>query len=131
MSQSPTTIVAVVLVAVVILILSLRCINILREYERGVVFRLGRAMKREKGPGFVFIFWPIDKLVKVSLRVVTWDVPTQDVITLGSENHQARFSQAKALDEVIEPGVAAACVYWCPGAELMDDRLQQKTQRLR
>jgi regulator of protease activity HflC (stomatin/prohibitin superfamily) len=58
-----------------------RCINILRQYERGVVFRLGRAMKDERGPGLVFIFWPIDKIVKVSLRVVTWDVPTQDVIT--------------------------------------------------
>ena len=81
MSQSLTTIGAVVLGAIVILILLLRCINILRQYERGVVFRLGRAMKHEKGPGFVFIFWPIDKLVKVSLRVVTWDVPTQDVIT--------------------------------------------------
>jgi regulator of protease activity HflC (stomatin/prohibitin superfamily) len=81
MSQSLTTIGAVVLGAVVILILLLRCINILRQYERGVVFRLGRAMKHEKGPGFVFIFWPIDKLVKVSLRIVTWDVPTQDVIT--------------------------------------------------
>ena len=81
MSQSLTTIAAVVLGAIVILILLSRCINILRQYERGVVFRLGRAMKTEKGPGFVFIFWPIDKLVKVSLRVVTWDVPTQDVIT--------------------------------------------------
>jgi regulator of protease activity HflC (stomatin/prohibitin superfamily) len=81
MSQSLTTIGAVVLGAIIILILLLRCINILRQYERGVVFRLGRAMKHEKGPGFVFIFWPIDKLVKVSLRVVTWDVPTQDVIT--------------------------------------------------
>src|SRR5262245_56714012 len=80
-NMSLTTIAVVVLGAIVILILLLRCINILREYERGVVFRLGRAMKREKGPGFVFIFWPIDKLVKVSLRVVTWDVPTQDVIT--------------------------------------------------
>jgi regulator of protease activity HflC (stomatin/prohibitin superfamily) len=80
-SQSLTTITAVVFGAVVVLVLLTRCINILRQYERGVVFRLGRAMKHEKGPGFVFIFWPIDKLVKVSLRIVTWDVPTQDVIT--------------------------------------------------
>ena len=80
-SQSLTTLAAVVLAAFVILILLKRCINILRQYERGIVFRLGKAMKHEKGPGFVFIFWPIDKLVKVSLRVVTWDVPTQDVIT--------------------------------------------------
>jgi regulator of protease activity HflC (stomatin/prohibitin superfamily) len=77
----PTMIVLIVVVAFVILLLLLRCINILREYERGVVFRLGHAMKEAKGPGFVFIFWPIDKLVKVSLRVVTWDVPPQDIIT--------------------------------------------------
>ncbi len=81
MLQPLTTTILVVLGAIVVLVLALRCINILREYERGVVFRLGRVIKQEKGPGFVFIFWPIDKLVKVSLRVVTWDVPTQDVIT--------------------------------------------------
>jgi regulator of protease activity HflC (stomatin/prohibitin superfamily) len=79
--QSLTTITAAVLGAIVVLILLSRCINILRQYERGVVFRLGRVMKSERGPGLVFIFWPVDKLVKVSLRVVTWDVPPQDVIT--------------------------------------------------
>ena len=57
------------------------CLNILPEYERAVVFRLGRVLKREKGPGLVLIFWPIDKIVKVSLRVVTWDIPPQDIIT--------------------------------------------------
>jgi len=81
LSLSPTTIVAWTFAAVVVLILLTRCINILRQYERGVVFRLGRAMTGERGPGLVFIFWPIDKLVKVSLRIVTWDVPPQDVIT--------------------------------------------------
>jgi regulator of protease activity HflC (stomatin/prohibitin superfamily) len=80
-SQSLMTITAVVLGAIVVLIVLTRCINILRQYERGVVFRLGKAMAHEKGPGFVFIFWPIDKLVRISLRVVTWDVPPQDVIT--------------------------------------------------
>ena len=64
-SQSFTTIAAVVLGVIVVLILLWRCINILRQYERGVVFRLGRAMRRERGPGFVFIFWPIDRLVRV------------------------------------------------------------------
>jgi len=59
----------------------LRCLNILREYERAVVFRLGRVLKKAKGPGVVLILWPIDKITKVSLRVVTWEVPPQDVIT--------------------------------------------------
>jgi regulator of protease activity HflC (stomatin/prohibitin superfamily) len=57
------------------------CVKILREYERGVVFRLGRLLKRPMGPGLVFIIWPIDKLVRISLRVVAQDVPPQDVIT--------------------------------------------------
>ena len=66
---------------VIVLIWLFNCLNILREYERAVVFRLGRVLKREKGPGLVLIFWPIDKIVTVSLRVVTWDVPAQDIIT--------------------------------------------------
>ena len=69
-------------VAIVVLLTWLvNCLNVLKEYERGVVFRLGRVLKQEKGPGLVLIFWPIDRLVTVSLRVVTWDVPPQDVIT--------------------------------------------------
>ena len=80
-SQSLPTLATLIVGAVVILFLLSRCINILRQYERGVVFRLGRALKDERGPGFVFIFWPIDTIVKVSRRVGTWDVPTQDVIT--------------------------------------------------
>jgi len=56
-------------------------INILNEYERGVIFRLGRVLGQAKGPGFVFVFWPIDRIVKMSLRTVVHDVPPQDVIT--------------------------------------------------
>lgn len=58
-----------------------RWINILNEYERAVIFRLGRIVARPKGPGLVLIFWPIDRMVKVSLRTVVHDVPSQDVIT--------------------------------------------------
>jgi len=56
-------------------------INILNEYERGVIFRLGRVLSEAKGPGFVFVFWPIDRMVKISLRTVVHDIPPQDVIT--------------------------------------------------
>ncbi len=56
-------------------------INILNEYERGVIFRLGRVLPEAKGPGFVFVFWPIDRMVKMSLRTVVHDIPPQDVIT--------------------------------------------------
>ena len=56
-------------------------VNILREYERGVVFRLGRLLPIAKGPGLIFVFFPIDRLIRVGLRTITMDVPTQDVIT--------------------------------------------------
>jgi len=57
------------------------CIKILNEYERGVIFRLGRLLPTPLGPGLRFIFWPIDRMVRVSLRTITQDVPPQDVIT--------------------------------------------------
>ncbi len=64
-----------------VLIWLFNSLNVLREYERGVVFRLGRLLPEPKGPGLIFVFWPIDKIVRVSLRTITMDVPTQDVIT--------------------------------------------------
>ncbi len=69
-------------VAVVVAVfLVLKWINILPEYERGVIFRLGRVLKEPKGPGFVFVFWPVDRMVKATLRTVVHDIPPQDVIT--------------------------------------------------
>ncbi len=56
-------------------------LNVLREYERGVIFRIGRLLESAKGPGLVWVLWPIDRIVRVSLRTITMDVPTQDVIT--------------------------------------------------
>jgi regulator of protease activity HflC (stomatin/prohibitin superfamily) len=56
-------------------------IRILNEYERGVIFRLGRVMGRAKGPGLIILIPVVDKLVKISLRLVAMDVPPQDVIT--------------------------------------------------
>lgn len=59
----------------------LSCVRIILEYERGVVFRLGRVLPKLKGPGITMIFWPIDYLRRVSLRTFVNDVPAQDVIT--------------------------------------------------
>ena len=56
-------------------------VKILNEYERGVVFRLGRLRSEPVGPGLVIVAWPIDRMVRVSQRVVVHDVPPQDVIT--------------------------------------------------
>jgi len=65
----------------IIVIYILNSIKILREYERGVIFRLGRVLPRPKGPGIILVFSPIDRIVKISLRLITMDVPPQDVIT--------------------------------------------------
>ncbi len=65
----------------ILLVWATSCLNVLREYERAVVFRLGRLQTPDKGPGLIFIFWPIDKLVRISLRTIAWDVPPQDTIT--------------------------------------------------
>jgi regulator of protease activity HflC (stomatin/prohibitin superfamily) len=70
--------------AVVLLLLLLYVISalkILAEYERGVIFRLGKLLPRPKGPGLVLVFAPIDRMVRVSLRTIVLDVPPQDIIT--------------------------------------------------
>jgi regulator of protease activity HflC (stomatin/prohibitin superfamily) len=71
---------ALVAIAVVVLYL-ISSVKILAEYERGVVFRLGKLLPQPKGPGVILVFAPIDRLIKVSLRTVVFDVPPQDVIT--------------------------------------------------
>lgn len=70
---------SVIVVFVVAILFS--AIKVLNEYERGVVFRLGRLISMPKGPGLIIIIPGIDRLVRVSLRLVTMDVPPQDVIT--------------------------------------------------
>jgi regulator of protease activity HflC (stomatin/prohibitin superfamily) len=70
----------VIVIGIVVLYL-LNAIKILREYERGVIFRLGRVLSKPKGPGLIFVFPPIDRMVRVSLRIVVMDIPPQDVIT--------------------------------------------------
>ncbi|HVR28233.1 MAG TPA: slipin family protein [Thermoanaerobaculia bacterium] len=69
------------IVVVLVLFILFRWINVLNEYERAVVFRLGRMLSQPKGPGIVFILWPIDRMVRISLRTIVLDVPPQDVIT--------------------------------------------------
>jgi regulator of protease activity HflC (stomatin/prohibitin superfamily) len=70
-----------VLILIVAVIFVFNWIKILNEYERGVVFRLGKVLPGAKGPGVVLVFSPIDRMVRVSLRLVAMDVPPQDVIT--------------------------------------------------
>ena len=69
------------IVAFIVVLYMISSIKILAEYERGVIFRLGKLLKQPKGPGVILVFAPIDRIVRVSLRTVVLDVPPQDVIT--------------------------------------------------
>ncbi len=69
------------LIVILVLFVLAQWINVLREYERAVIFRLGRLSPQPKGPGLVLIFWPVERMVKVSLRTMVLDVPPQDIIT--------------------------------------------------
>ncbi len=73
----PPTLIAIVVVAFYLL----SSIKILNEYERAVIFRLGKLLPAPKGPGIVFVFAPIDRMARVSLRTIVMDVPPQDIIT--------------------------------------------------
>ena len=73
---SPTFVIGVFLVLYLI-----SSVQILAEYERGVIFRLGKLLPQPKGPGVVLVFRPIDRIVRISLRTVVLDVPPQDIIT--------------------------------------------------
>ena len=67
--------------AAIIILYILNSIKILREYERAVIFRLGRALPQPKGPGIILVFRPLDQIVRISLRQEVLEVPPQDVIT--------------------------------------------------
>src|SRR5215470_17230324 len=73
----PVTLIFILIVAIWLL----NSIKVLREYERGVIFRLGRSLAEPKGPGLIFVFAPFDRIVRVSLRIDTLEVPGQDVVT--------------------------------------------------
>jgi regulator of protease activity HflC (stomatin/prohibitin superfamily) len=71
----------VLLFVLIVVLYLLSSIKILAEYERGVIFRLGKLLPAPKGPGVILVFAPIDRMVRVSLRTIVMDVPPQDVIT--------------------------------------------------
>ncbi len=76
------------------------CLRVVNEYERAVVFRLGKVLPQPKGPGLIFIFRPIDKVVVISLRTVVLDVPSQDIIT--RDNVTLKVS-AVVYSKVVDP----------------------------
>src|SRR5204863_4728387 len=87
----------------IVVLYLLSSIKILTEYERGVIFRLGRVLPQAKGPGVILVFKPIDRMVRVSLRIDTLEVPAQDVIT--RDNVTAKVN-AVIFFRVIEPRLA-------------------------
>src|SRR6266700_3464289 len=97
----------VMLVLVIVVIYLISSIKILAEYERGVIFRLGKLLVRPKGPGVILVFAPIDRMVRVSLRTVVLDVPPQDVIT--RDNVSVKVS-AVVYFRVMEPNKAIVVV---------------------
>jgi regulator of protease activity HflC (stomatin/prohibitin superfamily) len=92
-----------VIVGAIIVIYVLSSIKILREYERAVIFRLGRVLPQAKGPGIALVFAPVDRMVRISLRVDTLEVPPQDVIT--RDNVTVKVN-AVIYFRVIEPRLA-------------------------
>jgi regulator of protease activity HflC (stomatin/prohibitin superfamily) len=88
-------------------ILLFKWINVLNEYERAVTFWLGRLGKRPKGPGLVLIFWPFERMVRISLRTVVHDVPPQDIIT--RDNVSVKVN-AVVYFRVVEPDKAVVQV---------------------
>src|SRR5215475_9662249 len=99
MDLSPVLLFGIVL----LLIWLFNSLNVLREYERGVIFRFGRLLPQPKGPGLILVFAPIDRIVRVSLRVDTLEVPSQDVIT--RDNVTVKVN-AVLYFRVIEPRLA-------------------------
>jgi len=91
--------IAIIVIAVVIFLLILKAVNILKEYERGVVFNLGRFWK-VKGPGLIIVVPILQQMVRVQLRTVVMDVPTQDVIS--KDNVSVRVN-AVIYFRVIDP----------------------------
>src|ERR1700738_2822695 len=103
MSVEALPIPILVIFAILVLYL-LNSIKILRDYERAVIFRLGRALVPAKGPGIIFVFRPIDEMGRISLRQEVLEVPPQDVIT--RDNVTIKVNAVVTL-YVIEPNLAA------------------------
>lgn len=90
----------VLVILVVLVIWMLNCLKILSEWERGVILRLGRMRPVPQGPGLIWIWWPIDRIMRISLRLITLDVPPQDAIT--RDNVSVRVN-AVAYFRVMDP----------------------------
>jgi regulator of protease activity HflC (stomatin/prohibitin superfamily) len=94
---------AVVVVAVIVVLFMFAAIKVAREYERGIVFRLGRLLPEPKGPGLFLLIPIVDRMVRVDLRTITLNIPPQEVIT--KDNVPAKVN-AVAYFRIVEPKAA-------------------------
>ena len=99
--------IVMLIIGAIVLLYLLNSIKILREYERAVIFRLGRALPEPKGPGLILIFRPLDQMVRISLRQEVMEVPPQDVIT--RDNVTIKVNAVVTL-RVINPTLAVVQV---------------------
>ena len=98
-----TALIVVAAVAVLVILFLTAAIKVAREYERGVIFRLGRLLPEPKGPGVFLLIPIIDRMVKVDLRTITLNVPPQEVIT--KDNVPVRVN-AVAYFRIVDPKAA-------------------------
>jgi regulator of protease activity HflC (stomatin/prohibitin superfamily) len=96
-------IIVVVILAILVVIILIAAVKVAREYERGIVFRLGRLLPEPKGPGLFFLIPIVDRMVKVDLRTITLMIPPQEVIT--KDNVPVRVN-AVAYFRIVEPKAA-------------------------
>jgi regulator of protease activity HflC (stomatin/prohibitin superfamily) len=128
----------VIAVVVILFFWVSACLNVLREYERAVTFRLGRLLAVDKGPGLIFILWPIDKIIRVTLQEVAWEIPPQDIITRDNVSLKVNavvffrvLSAQKAIVQVqnyryqVEQ-LAQTCLRSVLGEVELDDLLSQR-----
>ena len=90
-------------ILIIIVFYLMNCVKIIKEYERAVIFRLGRILPNPKGPGIIFVLVPFDRAVKIGLRIITLDVPPQDIIT--KDNVSVKVN-AVVYFRVLEPNKA-------------------------
>jgi len=103
----PATFPGFLIAAFILLVLFFKWVNVLKEYERAVTFWLGRLSRDAKGPGLVLIFWPFETMVRMSMRTVVHDVPTQDIIT--KDNVSVKVN-AVVYFRVVDPNKAVVQV---------------------
>ncbi len=103
----PATFPGILIAGFIALVLFFKWINVLKEYERAVTFWLGRLGREAKGPGLVLIFWPFETMVRMSMRTVVHDVPTQDIIT--KDNVSVKVN-AVVYFRVVDPNKAVVQV---------------------